>query len=100
MKPILSAFICIKGTHLTSDEASLFKYYNPAGITLFKRNIDTPEQVKKLTDDLRTAVGRDDFLIAIDQEGGLVRRFRPPYWREYVSQQQLGRGSQERNHQA
>lgn len=90
MKPILSAFICLKGTELTKAEADLLRVYNPAGLTLFKRNIDTPEQVKKLTDDIRDAVGRDDFLIAIDQEGGLVRRLRPPYWHEYVAQQQLG----------
>ena len=90
MKPILSAFICLKGMELQKDEADLLRKYNPAGLTLFKRNIDTPEQVKKLTDDIRDAVGRDDFLIATDQEGGLVRRLRPPYWHEYVSQQQLG----------
>ena len=90
MKPILSAFICLKGTKLTKPEADLLRKFNPAGLTLFKRNIDTPEQVKKLTDDIYDAVGRDDFLIAIDQEGGLVRRLRPPYWHEYVSQQQLG----------
>ena len=90
MKPILSAFVCLKGTELTKWEADLLRAYNPAGLTLFKRNIDTPEQVKKLTDDIRSAVGRDDFLIATDQEGGLVRRLRPPYWREYVSQKQLG----------
>ena len=90
MKPILSAFICLKGTELSKAEAELLQKYNPAGLTLFKRNIDTPEQVKKLTNDIRSAVGRDDFLIAIDQEGGLVRRLRPPHWHKYVSQQQLG----------
>ena len=90
MKPILSAFICLKGTELQKEEANLLAKYNPAGLTLFKRNIDTPEQVKKLTDNIQDAVGRDDFLIAVDQEGGLVRRLRPPYWHEYVSQKQLG----------
>ncbi len=90
MQPILSAFICLRGTKLTLEEAQLLKQYNPAGLTLFKRNIETPEQVKKLADDIQTAVGRDNFLIAIDQEGGLIRRLRPPYWHEYVSQQQLG----------
>ena len=90
MTDTLSAFICLKGTELTKAEADLLRKYNPAGLTLFKRNIDTPEQVKKLTDDIRSAVNRDDFLIAIDQEGGLVRRLRPPYWHEYVAQQQLG----------
>lgn len=90
MTPICSSFICLGGTKLSSEEAHLLKKYNPVGLTLFKRNIETPDQVKQLTDDIRTAVGRADFLIAIDQEGGRVRRLRPPYWRDYVSQQQLG----------
>ncbi|MBE6445808.1 MAG: glycoside hydrolase family 3 protein [Alphaproteobacteria bacterium] len=90
MMGIKSAFVCLKGFELQKDEADFLRTYNPMGLTLFKRNIDNPQQLKKLTDDIKTAVGRDDFLIAIDQEGGLVRRMRPPHWREYVSQQQLG----------
>ena len=90
MKPILSAFVCLKGTKLTKAEADLLQKFNPAGLTLFKRNIATPEQVKKLTDDIRDVTGRDNFLIAIDQEGGMVRRLRPPYWHKYVAQGQLG----------
>ena len=90
MTSISAAFICVKGPELTLEEADLLRRYNPAGVTLFKRNIDNPDQVKKLTADMRQAVGREDFLIAIDQEGGLVRRLRPPYWSEYVSQSQLG----------
>lgn len=90
MKDILSAFVCIKGTQLQKAEADMLRTFQPVGLTLFMRNVDTPEQVKKLTDDIRDAVGRDDFLIAIDQEGGMVRRLRPPYWRDYIAQQQLG----------
>ena len=87
---IRSAFICLKGTVLTKAEAEILRTLHPAGITLFKRNVETPEQLKKLTNDIRDAAGADDFLIAIDQEGGMVRRLRPPYWHEYVAQQQLG----------
>ena len=87
---IRSAFICLKGTVLHKEEADVLRTLHPAGLTLFKRNVETPEQVKKLTDDIRDAAGVDDFLIAIDQEGGMVRRLRPPYWHEYVAQQQLG----------
>ncbi len=90
MKSILPAFICLKGVELLPDEAEMLREYNPMGVTLFKRNIDNPDQVKKLTSDIRLAVGRDDFLIATDQEGGVVRRLRPPYWHEYISQQKLG----------
>ena len=90
MKDILSAFVCLKGTQLQKAEADMLRAFQPAGLTLFMRNVETPEQVKKLTDDIRDAVGRDDFLIAIDQEGGMVRRLRPPYWHDYIAQQQLG----------
>lgn len=90
MKPILPAFVCLKGFELLPDEAAMLSDFNPMGITLFKRNIDNPNQVQKLTSDIRSAVGRDDFLIATDQEGGVVRRLRPPHWHEYISQQKLG----------
>lgn len=90
MKAILPAFVCLKGFDLLPDEVAMLREYNPMGITLFKRNVDNPDQVKKLTDDIRSAVGRDDFLIATDQEGGVVRRLRPPHWHEYISQQKLG----------
>ena len=90
MRGIKSAFVCLKDFELQKDEADFLRQYNPMGLTLFKRNIDNPDQVKKLTDDIKTAVGRDDFLIAVDQEGGVVRRMRPPHWHEYISQQKLG----------
>ena len=90
MKSISPAFVCLKGLELLPDEAAMLKEYNPMGITLFKRNIDNPDQVQKLTNDIRLAVERDDFLIATDQEGGIVRRLRPPYWHEYISRQKLG----------
>jgi beta-N-acetylhexosaminidase len=43
-----------------------------AGFTLFSRNITDPEQVARLTADLRAR--RRDVLIAIDEEGGDVTR--------------------------
>lgn len=47
------------------------------GIILFRRNIGTPSQVRELTDTLQHAAaqaGLPPLLIAIDQEGGSVRR--------------------------
>ena len=66
-------FLGINGTELTSDEASLFKKIQPGGFILFTRNIESPEQVRKLTDDLRS-LSYDDPFIAIDNEGGRVCR--------------------------
>ncbi|MBW2467036.1 MAG: beta-N-acetylhexosaminidase [Deltaproteobacteria bacterium] len=48
----------------------------------FKRNVESPEQLKKLSDDLCKACSRSNLgppLIAIDQEGGSVSRLPPPF---------------------
>ena len=63
----------VKGTELSTGEAALFKKLRPAGFILFTRNIASPEQVRKLTDDLR-GLSYDDPILAIDQEGGRVTR--------------------------
>ncbi len=74
-------FGCL-GPHLTSDESAYFRDANPWGFIIFARNIETPDQVRALTSDLREAVGRDAPIL-IDQEGGRVARFRAPHWREW-----------------
>ena len=45
----------------------------PCGVILFARNVETPSQVRRLSDAARAAMG-DDILVLIDQEGGRVRR--------------------------
>ncbi len=71
------------GLRLTDEEKALFRAVNPFGFILFARNIDTPDQVRALCDDLRTAVGRD-CPITIDQEGGRVQRLRAPLARNWL----------------
>jgi beta-N-acetylhexosaminidase len=63
----------VKGTELSVEEAALFKKLQPAGFILFTRNITSPQQVRKLTDDLRV-LSYDDPILSIDQEGGRVTR--------------------------
>jgi len=70
----------LSGHALTPDEAALFRDADPAGYILFARNCDTPDQVRALTDSLRTLSGRASLPILIDQEGGRVARLRPPHW--------------------
>ncbi len=78
----LSAFIMgCAGLSLTADEAAFVRDQRPAGLILFARNCDTHEQVRRLTDDFRKALGQEDVLVLIDQEGGRVQRLRPPHWR-------------------
>ena len=64
------------------EEAQFFKRCQPVGFILFQRNIDRPDQVRELVDQLRTTVGRNDAPILIDQEGGRVARLGPPHWPE------------------
>ena len=61
---------------LTAEDAALYREVNPGGFILFTRNIATPEQTRKLTDDLRDLCG-PDVLICIDNEGGRVWRTSP-----------------------
>jgi beta-N-acetylhexosaminidase len=65
----------IEGPELSPTEAARFKALQPAGYILFTRNIVTPQQTRKLTDDLRD-LSQDEPIVAIDQEGGRVTRTR------------------------
>ena len=79
---MLSAFIAgLAGTELTAREATLLREARPCGVILFARNVRDPEQVRRLTDAARAAIGADDILVLIDQEGGRVARLKPPHWR-------------------
>lgn len=71
------------GIHLTPSEVTFFREADPWGFILFARNIDTPDQVRKLTSGLREAVGRNA-TVFIDQEGGRVQRMGPPHWRQWL----------------
>lgn len=70
------------GTELQADEAAFFRAFDPVGFILFARNVETPDQLRRLTGSLRQNMGRD-VPIFIDQEGGRVQRLRAPYWREW-----------------
>ncbi|MGD9865717.1 MAG: glycoside hydrolase family 3 N-terminal domain-containing protein, partial [Pseudodonghicola sp.] len=72
-----------EGLRLSAEEAAFFRDANPYGFILFARNLDTPDQIRALCDDMRAAVGRD-CPILIDQEGGRVQRLRPPLAREWL----------------
>ena len=89
-KPISKAMVSVQSTTLADGEKKLLNQYNPLGVTLFARNIETKEQVKILIEQIKEAVGRDDVLIAVDQEGGRVARFRPPFFKEYLPQRSIG----------
>ncbi|ENX03108.1 beta-N-acetylhexosaminidase [Acinetobacter schindleri] len=64
----------IAGTHLTQEDIELLQAPQVGGVILFGRNIETPAQVRALTDHMRQI--RPDILIAVDQEGGRVQRLK------------------------
>lgn len=74
----------VSGTHVTPDEAAFFRQADPWGFILFARNVETPDQVHRLTAALRDTVGRDAPIL-VDQEGGRVQRLRAPHWREWMA---------------
>ncbi|MGB3148135.1 MAG: glycoside hydrolase family 3 N-terminal domain-containing protein, partial [Paracoccaceae bacterium] len=80
--PLAAIFGC-EGLRLTPDEAAFFRDSDPWGFILFARNVDDPDMIRRLTGDLRAAVGRDA-PIMIDQEGGRVQRLGPPHWRQWL----------------
>jgi beta-N-acetylhexosaminidase len=80
---MIPVFFGLAGPTLTDAERRLFTSAEPAGYILFKRNIDTPDQVRALTDSLRELSGNPRLPILIDQEGGRVARLRPPHWPEF-----------------
>lgn len=71
------------GHRLTEAEKAFFAEVRPWGFILFRRNIDTPDQVRALTDEMRAVLGDPDAPILIDQEGGRVQRMGPPHWPKY-----------------
>ena len=75
-----AAIFGLSGPVMTADEAAFFRDANPAGYIIFKRNVVDRDQLRALTDSLRTLHGRDDVPILIDQEGGRVQRMGPPEW--------------------
>ncbi len=72
-----------EGPRLSTDESAFFREADPFGFILFGRNVETPDQLRALTRDLRAAVGRDAPIL-VDQEGGRVQRLRAPHWREWL----------------
>lgn len=64
----------IAGTKLNQEDIQLLQTPQVGGVILFTRNIESPQQVRALTDHMRQI--RPDLLIAVDQEGGRVQRLK------------------------
>lgn len=101
MKKILPAFLSCQGTRLSDDEKRLFERYNPLGVCLFSKfcaNIQDAAQVRMLVQEIKEAVGRENVLIAVDQEGGRVRRLTEPQFTPVVGQSAITTAQQASAH--
>ena len=68
-------FVGLPVTRLDKHWRALLREVRPGGVILFGRNVESAEQVALLNAQIRDAAGPHVF-IGVDQEGGLVDRFR------------------------
>lgn len=79
----MHAFITgLSGPTLTTAERRFVQEADPWGLILFKRNVTTPDTLRRLIGEFRASVGRQAPVL-IDQEGGRVQRLGPPHWQSY-----------------
>ncbi|EDQ04789.1 Beta-hexosaminidase [Sulfitobacter indolifex] len=83
MRPFGATILDAAGLRLSVEEKAFFRDVRPFGFILFGRNIDGPDQLSALCDEMREAAGHDA-VITIDQEGGRVQRMRGPHWRDWM----------------
>jgi len=77
------AFITgLSGFAITANERAFLREAQPWGLIIFKRNVNTPQQVIDLALSFREAVGWHAPIL-VDQEGGRVQRLGPPHWPVY-----------------
>ena len=88
---MVPAIFGLSGLTLSDDEHAFFRDADPAGYILFGRNVESREQVRALTDALRSIQGRERLFVCIDQEGGRVARMKPPVWPPYPAGQTFDR---------
>jgi beta-N-acetylhexosaminidase len=79
------------GPVLTPEEERFFAEKDPWGLIIFRRNVETPGQVRALVSAFRAIVGRADAPVLVDQEGGRVQRLAPPHWPAYPPAERFAR---------
>lgn len=70
----MSILIDLEGYELTTEESRLLRHPVCSGVVVFSRNYQNPDQLRQLTAAIRCV--NPSAIIAADQEGGRVQRFR------------------------
>ncbi|HET6587168.1 MAG TPA: beta-N-acetylhexosaminidase [Oleiagrimonas sp.] len=73
--------IGIAGLTVAEHEREQLVAPQVSGVVLFSRNFQSRQQLQDLVDDLRNLRNDDAFVICVDQEGGVVQRFREGFTR-------------------
>ncbi|MDM3869945.1 beta-N-acetylhexosaminidase [Porticoccus sp. W117] len=77
----------LEGTALTADERHLLQQPQVGGVIFFARNFESRKQICTLVEAVRAV--RPELLLAVDQEGGRVQRFKTGFTR-LPAMQKLG----------
>ncbi len=88
------AIIGFDGFVLPPEVRSLAREFDLGGVLLFKRNVESPEQVAELAWSAQQLAGDLPLWVAVDQEGGRVARMRAPLT-EWPPMATLGRANRE-----
>ncbi len=70
----------LEGLELTPEEREMLRHPAAGGVILFSRNYQSPEQIERLITEIHE-LRKPELLVAVDQEGGRVQRFREGFVR-------------------
>jgi beta-N-acetylhexosaminidase len=87
-RPIGPVMLDVVGASLTEDDVRRIAHPLTGGVVLFARNYQNRTQLLALTQAIRDV--RDDVIIAVDQEGGRVQRFKADGFTQLPAMRRVG----------